>query len=546
MVPPVVGIKRVLNFQIYLNLHIYVGSSALAHNGKSVSLKATEDFIYLNVKFTWFMDGHISYEDSEVIMKRGTDWVKPSLEYIEDRQILSFCFIDGVVVEIQLMVLGVKTMNMGGVRIEQKLRLCGVQTNQKKKPKRLSYAESADVEMSMNELLMDIDDLTIIASSFVFPILKVSICYKPSQKWAALNLGTKERIIRMMEMHVNTLDPPKSKHKRVPKTNGSPPVPVMHSPPRPVTVKDQHNWKIPPCISKWKNPKGYTIPLDKRSVADARGLQEKDLMMKKKERKEQELRALAQKARSERVGPGGTVRAGTSSYTPFEKNMMDTDEPMRIKREHEDEHEHKRVNDQDQPRESKAEREDRIKREKIHEERRREREREKRFEAKDAAMGKKRIQKKLIRKWEKKPTLLVMGKRRGDAPTSYSTSRGVGEKDDGKRKGDDIGPAIKDQENKVLKALYFGKTQRSIDLKVFGGLSLLENVRGNKNKGWKLWRSPSAGCGLSVSSSTKGARMEMEGSCRLWVRVIWKFHLVLMWLLWLELFPKDFMAIKKE
>ncbi|GJS15494.1 SNW/SKI-interacting protein [Tanacetum coccineum] len=187
--------------------------------------------------------------------------------------------------------------------------------------------------MSMNELRMEIDDQTIIASSFVCPILKVSICYKPSQQSTALNLGAKERIIRMMEMHVDTLEPPKSKHKRVLKANGSPPVPVMHSPPRPVTVKDQQDWKIPPCISKCKNPKWYMIPLDKRSAADARGLQEvqinanfaklsealyvveqkarevvatrsklqKDLMMKEKERKEQELHALAQKARSERV-----------------------------------------------------------------------------------------------------------------------------------------------------------------------------------------------------------------------------------------------------
>ncbi|GKG54024.1 SNW/SKI-interacting protein, partial [Tanacetum coccineum] len=98
---------------------------------------------------------------------------------------------------------------------------------------------------------------------------------------------------------------------------------------------DQHDWKIPSCISKWKNPKEYTIPLDKRSAADARGLQEvqikanfaklsealyvveqkareavatrlklqKDLMMNEKERKEQKLGALAQKARFERVGP---------------------------------------------------------------------------------------------------------------------------------------------------------------------------------------------------------------------------------------------------
>merc|ERR1719181_587080 len=68
--------------------------------------------------------------------------------------------------------------------------------------------------------------------------------------------------------------PPKFKHKKVPRGPGSPPVPVMHSPQRKVTVKDQMMWKIPPCISNWKNARGYTIPLDKRLAADGRGLQE--------------------------------------------------------------------------------------------------------------------------------------------------------------------------------------------------------------------------------------------------------------------------------
>ena len=39
-------------------------------------------------------------------------------------------------------------------------------------------------------------------------------------------------------------------------------------------AKEQADWKIPPSISNWKNPKGYTIPLDKRLAADGRGLQE--------------------------------------------------------------------------------------------------------------------------------------------------------------------------------------------------------------------------------------------------------------------------------
>jgi SNW domain-containing protein 1 len=39
-----------------------------------------------------------------------------------------------------------------------------------------------------------------------------------------------------------------------------------------VTKEEQEAWKIPPCISNWKNAKGYTIPLDKRLAADGRGL----------------------------------------------------------------------------------------------------------------------------------------------------------------------------------------------------------------------------------------------------------------------------------
>lgn len=32
------------------------------------------------------------------------------------------------------------------------------------------------------------------------------------------------------------------------------------------------DWKIPPCVSNWKNSKGYTIPLEMRLKADGRTL----------------------------------------------------------------------------------------------------------------------------------------------------------------------------------------------------------------------------------------------------------------------------------
>ncbi|KAL6563604.1 hypothetical protein OROGR_002563 [Orobanche gracilis] len=230
------------------------------------------------------------------------------------------------------------------------------------------------------------------------------IKYKPSQQSAAFNSGAKERVICMVEMPVDPMEPPKFKHKRVPKASGSPPVPVMHSPPRPVTVKDQQDWKIPPCISNWKNPKGYTIPLDKRLAADGRGLQEvqindnfaklsealyvaeqkareavavrskvqKEMMLKEKERKEMELRDLARRSRYERTGV-------VSMPIPSERGGGINDGVTSV--------DYERV--KGVPKETKEEREDRLKRDKVREDRRKERERERRLEAKDAAMGKK-------------------------------------------------------------------------------------------------------------------------------------------------------------
>jgi SNW domain-containing protein 1 len=119
----------------------------------------------------------------------------------------------------------------------------------------------------------------------------------------------------------------------------------MHSPPRPVSAKDQADWKIPACISNWKNSKGYTIPLDKRLAADGRGLVEtqindgfaklsealyvaesrareavetrakiqRELLAKEKDRKEDELRQLAMAARLAR---GGVTAPATSLPPP--------------------------------------------------------------------------------------------------------------------------------------------------------------------------------------------------------------------------------------
>ncbi|KQK84149.1 SNW domain-containing protein 1 [Amazona aestiva] len=161
------------------------------------------------------------------------------------------------------------------------------------------------------------------------------IRYTPSQQGVAFNSGAKQRVIRMVEMQKDPMEPPRFKiNKKIPRGPPSPPAPVMHSPSRKMTVKEQQEWKIPPCISNWKNAKGYTIPLDKRLAADGRGLQtvhinenfaklaealyiadrkareavemraqvERKMAQKEKEKHEEKLREMAQKARERRAG----------------------------------------------------------------------------------------------------------------------------------------------------------------------------------------------------------------------------------------------------
>lgn len=170
------------------------------------------------------------------------------------------------------------------------------------------------------------------------------------------NPGAAQRVIKMVEAQIDPLEPPKHKHTKVPRGPGSPPVPVLHSPPRKLTVADQQAWKVPPCISNWKNSKGFIIPLDKRLAADGRGLQEvtinnkfamlseslyiaerkaiqdlnvrnelrKKITLKEKEEREQNLRELANRARLERSGINTTNGDG-NPYNNY-NNAFDSNE----------------------------------------------------------------------------------------------------------------------------------------------------------------------------------------------------------------------------
>uniref|UniRef100_A0AAR2IYE9 SNW domain-containing protein 1 n=1 Tax=Pygocentrus nattereri TaxID=42514 RepID=A0AAR2IYE9_PYGNA len=156
------------------------------------------------------------------------------------------------------------------------------------------------------------------------------IRYTPSQQGVAFNSGAKQRVIRMVEMQKDPMEPPRFKALIV----------FEHT--IKLTASEQQEWKIPPCISNWKNAKGYTIPLDKRLAADGRGLQtvhinenfaklaealyiadrkareavemraqvEKKMAQKEKEKKEERLRELAKMARDRRAGIKGHGEKG--------------------------------------------------------------------------------------------------------------------------------------------------------------------------------------------------------------------------------------------
>lgn len=190
------------------------------------------------------------------------------------------------------------------------------------------------------------------------------IRYTPSQQLSleggsSSSNGQDQRIIRIVEVQKDPLEPPRFKiNKKIPQAPPSPPPPVMHSPTRKLTVQEQQEWRIPPCISNWKNARGYTIPLDKRLAADGRGLQqahinenfaklsealyiadrkareavemrsqmERKLAQKEKEKKEETLRQLAEKARKERAG---IRRADDDSEEDSEDEVTDRDKIRR-------------------------------------------------------------------------------------------------------------------------------------------------------------------------------------------------------------------------
>lgn len=151
--------------------------------------------------------------------------------------------------------------------------------------------------------------------------------------------STGDRIIKLHSVKLDPLEPAKFRHKKVPRSSQKLPVPILYCPPCETNAGHVTDWNIPPSISNWKNPKGYSIPLDKRLAADGRNLHEhqindnfanlsealylaekkardaiqvrgqirKELHLKEKEAKEDELRKLAMNAKKRRISEEETA-----------------------------------------------------------------------------------------------------------------------------------------------------------------------------------------------------------------------------------------------
>ncbi|KAF7639786.1 SKIP_SNW domain-containing protein [Meloidogyne graminicola] len=159
------------------------------------------------------------------------------------------------------------------------------------------------------------------------------IRYTPSQQSGLHASGAQQRIIRLVEEQKDPMEPPRFQiNQKIPRAPPSPPAPVMHSPTRKVTTKEQADWKIPPCISNWKNPKGYTVALDKRLAADGRGLQQ--VHINENFAKMAEALSIAERKAREAVETRAQMerRIAQNKKTEQEKRMREMAQSARLQR----------------------------------------------------------------------------------------------------------------------------------------------------------------------------------------------------------------------
>lgn len=98
------------------------------------------------------------------------------------------------------------------------------------------------------------------------------IKYKSSPDTIGYDPRFEERIIKVVERPKDPLELPMFRNRIIGGTKREEMVPILRPPSKKLTQEEIKEWNIPPSISNWKNPMGYTVPLDKRVQADTRDL----------------------------------------------------------------------------------------------------------------------------------------------------------------------------------------------------------------------------------------------------------------------------------
>eukprot|EP00586_Coscinodiscus_wailesii_P008482 CAMPEP_0172521160 /NCGR_PEP_ID=MMETSP1066-20121228/292415_1 /TAXON_ID=671091 /ORGANISM="Coscinodiscus wailesii, Strain CCMP2513" /LENGTH=565 /DNA_ID=CAMNT_0013304023 /DNA_START=69 /DNA_END=1767 /DNA_ORIENTATION=- len=180
------------------------------------------------------------------------------------------------------------------------------------------------------------------------------IKYTPREDAPGYNPAVSQRVIQMVPAQIDPMAPPKHMHKKAPRGPAEDPVPVLHAPPKKLTKEERDKWNR--LYIELEEYEGYTIPLDKRLAADGRGLRDasinpkfatlseslyvaerqareevrmrstvrKRLEVAEKERREQELRDLANKARMERTNTAPPP-SSSSHYEPTPSKQKSDD-----------------------------------------------------------------------------------------------------------------------------------------------------------------------------------------------------------------------------
>ena len=88
--------------------------------------------------------------------------------------------------------------------------------------------------------------------------------------------NSNSHLIKLVSLPVDPLSSVKFRHHKIAQsnTNENNFVPVLQEPSKKISYEEQKKWKIPPCVSIAKNPKGLVIPLDIRLANDGRNLRE--------------------------------------------------------------------------------------------------------------------------------------------------------------------------------------------------------------------------------------------------------------------------------